>query len=152
MRHPHTGRTEKEPRACARTPRLHPSPTNTSCSTSFPPVTPHKRDSTKSVSANVVAMHAATTLLPARAKAAEREQVRRNWTTFLSVVFLIDGHPDWSLGYIPGVHHGEGDTYAVHRPTGRVFGGGCTTTGQQRRETTDLWLTRLTRELDGQGH
>lgn len=97
---------------------------------------------------HAVALYAAATLLPARTPLGQRETARVRWYNALKVIAPLDQHPQWALAYVPGVHHGHNDTYAVHLPTGAVFGGDCAVTGQQWRESTHQWLTRLTGDLD----
>lgn len=95
----------------------------------------------------VVAMHAAITLLPASATITTREQVRSNWSAALSVV-LVGSRPEWALAFLPGTHTGDGHVQAVHRVTGHVFGGDHPATAQLDDETTDGWLDRLTAGFD----
>lgn len=90
---------------------------------------------------SAVALHVAATILPARATVAVRETVRSNW--FTALIAIMDAHEDWALAYVPGVHHGDNETYAVHLSTGGVFGGHGHPTAQKHRESTAQWLVRL---------
>ena len=54
-----------------------------------------------------------------------------------------DRHDVWALAYVPGFHHGDNETYAVHKPSGRVVGGDCHLTRQECGESTEAWLSRL---------
>ena len=91
---------------------------------------------------------AAATLLPVTASDATREQVRASWAGAVAVVEVAT-HPHWTLTYIPGSHVGDALVYAIHRPTGHVFGGDHGETVQQSGESTHVWLDRLTAEFDG---
>ena len=100
---------------------------------------------------DLVALHVAATLLPARASVKDRERVRQTWRAALRVVdasgdqSTTDLGP-WALAYVPGVHAGDNDTSAVHVETGRVFGG-SKETRQAPGEGTEAWLVRLTTVL-----
>lgn len=88
-----------------------------------------------------VALHAASTLLPASASITMRNQVRTRWFNALKPISGVD--PDWTIVYLPGLHYSDNDTYAVHRSTGRVFGGDVREHTIARGESTDQWLARL---------
>lgn len=95
---------------------------------------------------DAVASYVASTLLPTSASVLVREQVRRNWLSCLLVTHQnLD--PNWAVVYLPGVHHGDNDSFAVHLPTGRVFGD-CAETRQDEREGTECWVARLAAGLD----
>lgn len=96
---------------------------------------------------DLVALHVASTLLPPTAKVTAREQVRQNWRAHLVAVMDVFNHPQWAMAYVPGVHHGDNEIYAIHLPTGRVFGGDDVRTAQQCGESTHHWLSRLTADL-----
>lgn len=98
--------------------------------------------STAEQARDLVALHAAATLVPS-AGLLQREQIRATWNAALTVVWEFDDA--WAIAYLPGVHHGDNDTYAVHKDSGRVFGGSCPETKQDDRESTATWLARLTR-------
>ena len=89
-----------------------------------------------------VALHVAATALSASATLAERERVRSTWAAHL-VVADACRHPKWHVLYLPGMTFNDGETWAVHRTTGRVAGGECDLTGQRDGESTDAWLNRL---------
>lgn len=97
-------------------------------------------DSTQAIAA--VALHVAATALSPAASLAEREKVRSQWAAHLLVADACR-HPEWYVVYLPGMTFNDGETWAVHRTTGRVAGGDCPLTGQHHDESTESWLERL---------
>lgn len=90
----------------------------------------------------VVALHVAATALSPEASLADREKVRSQWAAHLLVADACR-HPEWHIVYLPGMTFNDGETWAVHRRTGRVAGGDCPVTGQHHNESTHAWLNRL---------
>jgi hypothetical protein len=90
----------------------------------------------------VVALHVAATALSASASLADREKVRSQWAAHLLVADACR-HPEWHIVYLPGMTFNDGETWAVHRTTGRVAGGDCPLTGQHHNESTQAWLNRI---------
>lgn len=88
----------------------------------------------------LVVLHVAATLVPS-ASLTQREQIRVTWDAALAVIW--DRHDVWAIAYAPGVHHGDNETYAVHKTSGRVVGGDCRLTRQEHGESTEAWLSRL---------
>ena len=87
-----------------------------------------------------VALHVAATLVPS-ASLTQRERIRATWETALTVIW--HRHDVWAVAYVPGIHHGDNETYAVHKASGRVVGGDCRLTRQETGESTEAWLSRL---------
>lgn len=88
-----------------------------------------------------VALHVAATALSKTASLADRERLRSRWAATLKVAEMCR-HPHWHVVYLPGMTFNDGETWAVHRRSGRVVGD-CPETRQGCRESTDDWLNRL---------
>lgn len=88
-----------------------------------------------------VALHVAATILPECAPLDVRETVRGNW--FNALIPIMDAAENWALAYVPGIDHSDNEVYAVHLPTGSVFGGDDHPTALCYRESTAAWLDRL---------